>query len=280
MLKADRARQKLDEMGDAEGAMREGEAKKLDMQKINPGSDLAMYLSKKGVVIDRVEVPVEFSPGKEIMHQTSGAPRFISHCTYEGRSCIFKYETESQGRPSNRFKIDMRLARLGISPQIFFPNAEDIDSNKYDYAIYEKVRVLNDSIIRDMSGAKTLQRLKDMIIILTEFEDDEFSGLYWADNKIQNMGINERNELVILDGVEWGFALPRQRAEPMAETIYTSRFSGIISKAGGGRKLKRKRKKKKSLRRRRKSKSKKSSTLRRKSKKNASKKRTRRRRRR
>jgi len=242
------------------------------------GDDVDMKIiqleGSKGVVIDRLSVPVEFSQGREIKHLRSfigGAgsrsARFISHCTYEGRPCIFKYETESQGQPSNRFKIDMRLARLGISPRIFFPNAEDIDSNKYDYAIYEEVRVLDESIIRDMSGAKTLQRLKDMIIILSEFREDGIGGLFWTDHTIQNMGINERNELVILDGVDdvgtvtWS----RERALGYAEQIYKSRFSKIISKAGGGRKLKRKSKSKKSSRRRSK---------------NASKKRTRRRRRR
>ena len=252
----------------------------------------------KGVVIDRLSVPVEFSQGKEIRHRQSfvgGAgsreARFISHGTYKLSEvgdpvpCIFKYETESGGQPSNRFKIDMRLAILGISPQIFFPNAEDIDSNKYDYAIYEEVRVLDKSIIRDMSGAKTLQRLKDMMGMLYECRDDETGDhLSWWDHKIQNMGINDRGELVIIDGVDWswhrGQALPskdelRKQADVYAEQIYDTRFNAIISKAGGGRKHKRK--KKKSLRRRRKNKSKKSSRRR---SKNPSQKRTRRRRRR
>jgi len=115
--------------------------------------------------------------------------KYILECTFDGKQCIFKYDTEDK----NRFRIDLQLMELGIAPKILFPTKEDIVKEKYPYCIYVKLTTY------DAFKGKTADGVfQDLVHILTRLRE---KGLLFIDFKKDNIGFNEKGQLMILDGV-------------------------------------------------------------------------------
>lgn len=122
--------------------------------------------------------------------------KYFCYCEYNGIPGVFKYDITEEGR----FKNDLQLYELGISPQILFPNADDIYQSTYNYAIYQRIQNYSEFVKSTTKEQRNklvngyFQRLIYICEILYK------NGFIIIDPNINNFGFDE-GVLLFFDGI-------------------------------------------------------------------------------